>query len=103
MAIAEDDEYAELILGETDEDDDAPGSPPLVMWTPEVQYLAAVVDRLGEVIQAVIATAPGGKPPKIKPLPRPRTAFDRARARRARARHENLVAEMEMARARRCG
>lgn len=81
-------------------DDDGDGAPPLATWSPEVQYLAAVFDRLGELIAATIAAA-NGKPPKVRPLPRPRTAFDRARARRALSRHESLVAEMEAARARR--
>lgn len=99
IALAQDDEAAEEHLAAGDE---APNSgPPLESWSPEVEYLAAVVDRLGEVIQTVIATTPGAKkPPRMRPVPRPETALDRARRRRAWARHHELVAEVEAAQAR---
>jgi hypothetical protein len=44
-------------------------------WSPELEALYALMDRLGDVVQAVIASQ-GGKPPRIKPMPRPRTATD---------------------------
>ncbi len=44
-----------------------------------MEALAAVVDRLGEVISAVVQSA-GGKPVTVKTYPRPVTAADRAHA-----------------------
>jgi hypothetical protein len=67
-------------------------------WTPDVAVLTGIHDRLGEVVGAIIASA-GGKPPKLKPSPRPRTAVDRLRQQAAKSRHEALVAEVNAARA----
>lgn len=75
-AMSQDEEYAEAVLTQVDDADDAPSSPPLSQWTPEVALLAAVYDRLGELTNATIAAA-GGKPSPVKPSPRPVTAFDR--------------------------
>lgn len=47
-------------------------------WSVEMDILAAAVDRLGDVVQAVIASQ-GGKPPVIKPLERPVTALEKLR------------------------
>lgn len=94
----EDDEYAEEVLDEVER---APLSgPSLDDWSTEAAYLAAVVDRLGEVVAAIVGSA-GGKPPKIKPLPRPRTAFDRARRRRQLRAVDSLVAEVKASQERR--
>lgn len=98
-AIADDDEAAERALASGDEPTGSP-APPLEAFSPEVQYLAMVVDRLGEVIQAVISTVPKAKVPKMRPLPRPETAFDRAKRRKSLQRHHDLVAEVEAAQAR---
>ncbi|HEY9369597.1 hypothetical protein [Streptomyces sp.] len=67
--------------------------PPLTEWTPEVQALAMVVDRLAEVANAVVAGA-GGKPSRARPYPRPVTAFDRARAKRIREATDDMVAQL---------
>lgn len=45
-------------------------------WSPLMEAMATQIDRLGDIVQAVIA-AQGGKPPKIKPFPRPKTAMDK--------------------------
>jgi len=45
-------------------------------WSPELEAIATAIDRIGEVVQAVIAVQ-GGKPPKISPFPRPKTATDK--------------------------
>ena len=102
-AIADDDEAAERAL-EAEEKARREGSkpkpspaPPLEAFSPEVQYLAMMVDRLGEVIQAVVSTVPKAKVPKMRPLPRPETALDRARRRKSLQRHHDLVAEVEEA------
>lgn len=54
--------------------------------------LTIVADRLGDVLSQLVANA-GHKPPKVAPLPRPRTGVDRARARMEKQQHESLVAE----------
>lgn len=98
LAMIDDDEYADQIVSQIDELEST--GPGLRDWSPEVGYLASVVDRLGDVIAAVYASR-GVKPPKVKPLPRPKTAIDRARGRRSMSRHLSLVAEVEEARAKR--
>lgn len=60
-------------------------------WSPEMEVLVAAVDRLGEVVQAVIA-AQGAKPPKIAPLPRPTTASDKLRD--PRKQHQKVLAKV---------
>lgn len=45
-------------------------------WSPLLEMLTVVADRQAELIQAIIASQ-GGKPPKIAPLPRPKTAMDK--------------------------
>jgi len=87
-AVAQDDELA----AEVGDLPKASHIPPLTEWTPEVEALAAVVDRLAEVANAVVAGA-GGKPSRVRPWPRPVTAFDRARAKRIR----EAAAELEAA------
>lgn len=101
LALAEDDEFADRMLDDG-ADDISSSAPSLGDWTPEVAYLASVVDRLGEVVSAVLSSS-GRKPPKMKPLERPRTAFDRARRRRTRAGVDSLVAEVRQAQRRRSG
>lgn len=101
IALAQDEEAAEHQLAADDDAPSASNKPPLESWSPEVEWLAANFDRMGELIQAVVAGIPGGKPPRIRPAPRPETALDRARRRRAWTRHDALVAEVEAAQARR--
>lgn len=78
QAVADDDELADSVgdLG-------GGGTPsiPLAEFSPEVEALAMVVDRLGEVAATILAVN-NQKPKKLKPYPRPVTAFDRVRARR---------------------
>jgi hypothetical protein len=52
-----------------------------------MEALAAVFDRLGELVNAVVVNHPSGKgrPQRVKPYPRPVTEFDRARRRREQA------------------
>lgn len=51
-------------------------SVPMREWSLQMEALATMIDRLGDVVQAVIAVQ-GGKPPAIKPFPRPKTASDK--------------------------
>jgi hypothetical protein len=63
-------------------------------WSPELELLTAAVDRLGDVVKAVVATIPKARVPKIPPLPRPQTAMDRVRRRRRASKHRALVARV---------
>lgn len=88
-AVAQDDELA-AELGDPPKFNH---TPPLTEWTPEVQALAAVVDRLAEVANAVFASG-GGKPSRARPYPRPVTAFDRAQTKRHREAADDMVAQL---------
>lgn len=91
-AMADDEEAAAAFLDREDQGDDAhQRGPRLSEYTPEREALDAILDRLAEVTNAIVASS-GVRPHKAKPAQRPRTATDRLRARRARASHERLVA-----------
>jgi hypothetical protein len=62
-------------------------------YSPELEMLTNVFDRLGDLIQATIA-AQGGKAPKVKPYPRPKTALDRVKEQRRLAKHRRIVARV---------
>jgi len=79
-ALAQDDEVAERIIAIPG--DGKPATPRLTEFSPVVEVLAVLVDRMGELIR-LTSQAHGGKPGPMKPHPRPVTAADRARARRA--------------------
>jgi hypothetical protein len=71
----------------------APASPPIRMrdWSMELEMLSLLADRLGEVIKAVVAVA-GGKPPRIPPMPRPKTASDELRD--PRRQHQKILSKV---------
>lgn len=100
-ASAQDDELAELLAAERDdEDEDAPArAPRITEFGPTNQLLTAVYDRLGEVIAAIVASA-GGKPPPVRPSPRPETAADRLAKKVAEASQDYLLEQIEEARRR---
>lgn len=76
---------------------DGPPTPPAWSeYTPERAALDNILDRLGDVVAAVIGAA-GAKPPKIRPATRPITEVDRARLRREKQAHDDLVAEVKAA------
>lgn len=87
-AIAQDDEMAELLLEHAETAPDV--GPSLTEMTPEAVRLDQVMDRLGELIGAVIFAA-GQKAPKIRPVRRPTTALQRVRERVAEAKYDALV------------
>lgn len=60
-------------------------------WSPILEMLTVIADRQADTIQAVIAAA-GGKPPKIKPMPRPKTAMDKARD--PRRQHQKILSKV---------
>lgn len=81
--------YAEALLSDEDYAEAVADLPrpraevPVHEWTPELEALAAIVDRLADVANTVIASA-GGKPGRVERYPRPVTAIDRVRSRRVR-------------------
>jgi len=93
-AMSEDDELARQILDQKDDGKKrAPRGPRISEWSTEVEKMTDIVDRLGELMQATVA-ANGGKPPKIKPQPRPRTAIDRMRDKRRMEHHRKVVSRV---------
>lgn len=89
-ALSNDEEFAALFPA-----DDTPGQPVRRMadWSPAVEMLTVIVDRLGEVVQAIAALG-GVKPRKLPRAPRPVTAAERLAARRRREGHQSLVARV---------
>ena len=84
-AVANDEELAEMVGG----GDDAAYAPAVGEWSNEVELLAAVYDRVGDLIATTIAVH-GEKPPKVKPWPRPLTAADRVQSKRRQAAYEDI-------------
>lgn len=89
QALAQDDEVAMQASLDSEPRNDLP----LAEFSPEVEVLAAVVDRLGEVV-TVLINANGGKAKPPKPYPRPVTALDRVRAVRSQQAYEDLKATL---------
>lgn len=74
---------------------DTPPAPPgLAEFTYERELLMVTVELLQSLNANVRATAGDKNPPKVRPLPRPVTAFDRVRDRRRLDRFEALTAEV---------
>jgi len=98
-AVHEDEELIEHLADQLDDEGPSP-PPPLTDWTPEVERLTAIIDRLGELI-AVTAAANSkqGKVRPPKPSPRPVTAVDRARRRRRERKHAIVQQRLAAARA----
>lgn len=66
---------------------------PLREWSPELEALATVSDRLLDVLN-VLLQVNGNDPSDIKRLSRPVTAIDRVREKQRRIAHESLVARV---------
>lgn len=62
-------------------------------FSPEVEALHAVIDRLGDVLVALVRLG-NGRPAPIPPMRRPQTAVDRVREQRRIAEHRELVARI---------
>lgn len=92
-AMADDEELAASFP----DPEPGPAAPPLQTWTPEVDKLTLIADRLGELVTAVhntVAKKPA-RPPR--PLPRPQTARDRLRRQQRRSKHDALTAQLARA------
>lgn len=88
-ALANDEDAARQYL-ELYGDDARPVPPRISEFGVPEQMLAAIVDRLAELIQAVV-TGNGGKPQQVKPWPRPVGAMNRIRTERDRDEANNII------------
>jgi hypothetical protein len=96
-ALALDEELAEEYV-----DDDRPREkyrPKITEWSPTEQLLAAVFDRLGEVV-AVVSAANGGTSKLPPEWPRPETAQDRVLRRKQQREYDDLLALVEQSKRR---
>ena len=92
-ALANDDEYARLVLdGRTDQDLQRSGQSMATLseFTPEVAALFTVIDRLGDVCNGLVGLG-GKKPRPNRPVPRPKSAIERVAAENRRKAHQSLV------------
>lgn len=92
-AISNDDEMAEQVLRQPESQQRGSRRPRISEWSAEMEKLTDLVDRMGEVMQAVVASA-GGKPPKVHPQPRPKTAVDRLREKKRYEHHRKVVSRV---------
>jgi hypothetical protein len=69
-------------------------TPPVSEFSPEVELLAAIRDLIGSHITADAAIGGAKNPPKVKPWPRPVTAYDRAKNRASKAEFDDIVAKV---------
>lgn len=90
-ALAQDERLAEWWLSTHDDDEDR--DPPLVGYGRLEQGIDAIRDDLHMLTATVVALA-GGKAGRVQPVPRPKTAVDRARSRKPMELHRQLVALM---------
>lgn len=74
--MANDEDLAKSQPAPTGDEDSSPVGPRLKDWSPEVDAIAKLADRINTLIQAVIASQ-GGKPPKLPLMDRPITAAER--------------------------
>lgn len=91
QALTDDDEWAEQVLASAQSN--RPAHPRMQDWSPELELLTSLYDRVGELVRVSVA-ATGSRPKRLQPAPRPVTALDRARARRRKAQHQRLVTTM---------
>ncbi len=90
-AVSEDETIASMLLDRGDES----RAPKRRMseYDAVVETLSTLVDRVGELINAVLASK-GVKPRRIPPAPRPVTAMQRLREGRRKIEHVTLVSKL---------
>jgi hypothetical protein len=96
-AVAGDVEHAEMVLrAQSNLREEKKPTMPISAYSDEVAALAAVVDRLGQVVSVIIAAnSPKGSPRhEIEPYPRPETAAATIRHKIMREKHERLADQM---------
>lgn len=91
-ALADDEEVAEQML-RRDRGGDSRPRRRMSDWSPAVEILTGILDRVGELTQAVAALG-GAKPSKLPRAPYPVTAYDRVRQRRRADKHRSVVARV---------
>lgn len=91
-AIAEDVEYAEMLL-ESEGEQPSAAPPRMTEFGPQVRALAVIADKISYLANIQIARA-GKPPPKLEPYPRPVTAIERVRRKRTQQRHRALVSQL---------
>lgn len=89
--MSQDEKLAEM-LADRPKSDKAP-TRRMSDWSPQVELLTAILNRLGEVAQAIAALG-GAKPKKVPSAPYPVTALDRVRSRKRFQRHHALSARI---------
>lgn len=90
-ALTSDDDWAEQVLA-AGEPENLPARR-MSEWSPVVEQLTNILDAVREQTAVAVAAA-GGKPNKVKPSPRPKTALERVRKRRRTEQHRSLVARL---------
>jgi hypothetical protein len=90
-AVSEDEAVAAQMLNMPD--DTKPARRRLSEYDVVVETLSTLVDRVGELINAVMASK-GVRPRRIPPAPRPVTALQKLRERRRRVEHVSLVSKL---------
>lgn len=91
-AMAADEDLAEAILT-ADDGKPRKATRRISEFSPDVELLSLLNDRVAELIQVTVATR-GGKARKVTPMPRPTTAVEKVRARRRQKKHEWTVARV---------
>ena len=89
-AVANDEELAAMVSSGGGGSEYAPA---VGEWSSEVELLAALYDRIGDLIATTVAVH-GQKPPKVKPWPRPLTAADRVQSKRRQAAYEDIKRQL---------
>lgn len=91
-AVANNPEHVEQIVKATGGQQTA-YHPPLSEWHIENDQLASIKESIDTLVGVQIARG-GGKPGKVRPMPRPRTEFASARERVKLSEHKKLVARV---------
>jgi transposase len=92
-ALTDDEELAVQIAATAPEPNKRPAHRRMTDWSPTVEVLTAILDRLAELTQTVAALG-GAKPRKVPRAPHPVTAMERVRNRRRQQKHESLVSRV---------
>ncbi len=92
-AMAQDDRLAEQLIRSRAQEPPGKTRRRMSDWSVQVELLTAILNRLGELTQAV-AVLGGAKPKKVSSAPVPLTAFDRARERERARKHRSVVARV---------
>jgi hypothetical protein len=92
-AVSQDEELAESLLEHSPAEPNGKPERRLSEWSATVELLTSILNRLGEVTQALAALG-GAKPRKIQPAPVPTTMIEKLRKRRRERNHRALVARV---------